>query len=49
MTAAIGYPTLRLIRVRIENVFLGNMSPGEVKALTENEINDLLKVLKAVK
>jgi 23S rRNA pseudouridine2457 synthase len=41
MTAAIGYPTLRLIRVRIKNILLGNLKPGEVRKLTKSEI-DLL-------
>ncbi len=30
MTAATGFPTLRLIRVRIGNIFLGDLKPGEV-------------------
>ena len=30
MTAAVGFPTLRLVRVRIGNIRLGNMKPGEV-------------------
>lgn len=30
MTAAVGFPTLRLVRVRIANELLGNMEPGEV-------------------
>lgn len=30
MTAAVGFPTLRLIRVRIGNHKLGNLKPGEV-------------------
>jgi 23S rRNA pseudouridine2457 synthase len=29
MTAAVGYPTLRLIRVRIAGLILGDLSPGE--------------------
>ncbi|APG61349.1 pseudouridine synthase [Christiangramia salexigens] len=33
MTAAVGYPTLRLVRVRIGNEMLENMQPGEVKEL----------------
>ena len=28
MTAAVGFPTLRLIRVRIGNIYLGNLSSG---------------------
>lgn len=30
MTSAVGFPTLRLVRVRIGNIKLGNMQPGEV-------------------
>tara|TARA_R110000868_G_scaffold257575_2_gene514764 strand:+ start:15110 stop:15718 length:609 start_codon:yes stop_codon:yes gene_type:complete len=30
MTAAVGFPTLRLIRMRIGNVLLTNLSPGDV-------------------
>lgn len=33
MTAAVGFPTLRLVRTRIGNIELGNMQPGEVIAL----------------
>ncbi len=31
MTAAVGFPTLRLIRIRIDSVFLGDLKVGEVK------------------
>ncbi len=30
MTAAVGYPTLRLVRNRIEDITLGNMQPGDI-------------------
>ncbi|MCW4470155.1 pseudouridine synthase [Flavobacterium sp. MFBS3-15] len=30
MTAAVGFPTLRLVRVRVGNVALGRLQPGEV-------------------
>ena len=33
MTAAVGFPTLRLIRERIGNIDLGNLEPGEVVAI----------------
>lgn len=33
MTAKVGYPTLRLIRIRIGNIHLGNLKPGEVKEI----------------
>lgn len=35
MTAAVGFPTLRLIRVRIGQIELGNMLPEEVKKVDE--------------
>ncbi len=33
MTAAVGFPTLRLIRVRIGSVYLENLGPGDVEKL----------------
>ena len=33
MTAAVGFPTLRLVRVRIGNIELGELKPGEVVEL----------------
>ncbi len=33
MTAAVGFPTLRLVRVRIDNIHIENMQPGEVLEL----------------
>ncbi len=46
MTAAVGFPTLRLIRVEIENLSLHKMGlqPGEVKEIREEEIYQLLKL-----
>ena len=41
MTAAIGHPTLRLIRTRIKNLTLGDLNPGEMRELTELEIKNL--------
>jgi len=43
MTAAIGHPTLRLIRVRIKNVDIGDLKLGEIRELTKNEIMTLKK------
>jgi 23S rRNA pseudouridine2457 synthase len=37
MTAAIGHPTLRLIRVRIGNFRLGNLAAGQWRILTVKE------------
>ncbi|MBQ4819387.1 pseudouridine synthase [Aquimarina sp. MMG016] len=38
MTSAVGFPTLRLVRVRIGNVYLGAMQIGEVKKLIQVDI-----------
>lgn len=43
MTAKIGCPTLRLLRMRIENIQLGNLKDGEVRELTENEVAEMYK------
>ena len=42
MTAKIGFPTLRLIRYRIEKLHLGNMKDAEVKVLNKEEIYSLV-------
>jgi 23S rRNA pseudouridine2457 synthase len=39
MTAAIGHPTLRLIRVRIGNLWLGDLPPGGWRILSAKEAN----------
>jgi len=41
MTAKIGHPTLRLVRVRIKNLVLNNLKPGEVRKLTIEEVKGL--------
>lgn len=46
MTAAVGFPTLRLIRTQIENLSLQGMQPGDVKELNEDEVYSLLKIRK---
>jgi 23S rRNA pseudouridine2457 synthase len=38
MTAAVGFPTLRLVRVRIGNVLLQNMASGEVQEVNQFDI-----------
>ncbi len=43
MTAKIGHPTLRLVRVRIQKILLGKLKPGEVRELTDKEIQKLYK------
>lgn len=42
MTAAVGYPTLRLVRVAIGPISLDNLEPGQWRELTPTEI-DLLE------
>lgn len=42
MTAALGFPTLRLIRVAIENLELENMQPGDIRQLDKQEMYTLL-------
>jgi len=37
MTAAIGHPTLRLVRVKIGEMELGNLAPGNWKELNSAE------------
>jgi 23S rRNA pseudouridine2457 synthase len=46
MTAAIGYPTLRLVRVRIEGIRLGKMKPGDVQELKREEVYRSLRLKK---
>jgi 23S rRNA pseudouridine2457 synthase len=41
MTAAVGFPTLRLIRTQIGQLTLENLSPGEWRDLTESELRFL--------
>ena len=38
MTAAVGHPTLRLVRVAIGPVVLGDLQPGEWRSVTNGEI-----------
>ncbi|WP_396169447.1 pseudouridine synthase [Flavobacterium sp.] len=41
MTSAVGFPTLRLVRVRIGNIHLNNLQAGEVLELDDfSKIND---------
>ncbi len=42
MTAAVGFPTLRLVRVRVGTIRLDNLNPGEVKTVTHRQIDTSL-------
>lgn len=44
MTAAVGFPTLRLIRVSIAHLQLNGLPLGEWRTLTPSEIKDLKKI-----
>lgn len=43
MTAAVGFPTLRLVRCAIGNLKIGALSPGDVRELTDKEVQNLKK------
>lgn len=43
MTAAIGFPTLRLVRVAIAHLRLDGLEPGQWREITAEEIKPLLK------
>jgi len=41
MTSAVGFPTLRLVRVRIGNLFLSELKSGEVIEISDSQILNL--------
>jgi 23S rRNA pseudouridine2457 synthase len=41
MTSAVGFPTLRLVRVRIGNVYLNELQSGEVIEIADSQILNL--------
>ena len=45
MTAAVGYPTLRLIRTAIGPIALGDLAPGQWRELTDEELAALATML----
>lgn len=44
MTAAVGFPTLRLVRTGIEKILLENMQPGQVQEIKQKDIVSLLNI-----
>ena len=42
MTSAVGFPTLRLIRVRVLNIELGNLKAGEVREIFPADFDTIL-------
>ncbi|MEM6501722.1 MAG: pseudouridine synthase [Cyanobacteria bacterium P01_C01_bin.89] len=47
MTAAVGFPTLRLVRWATGPLTLGSMEPGECRELTAVELDDLRSLVNA--
>lgn len=47
MCEACGYKVEQLLRVRIMNIRLGNMKPGDVRELSEQELKELYGEIKA--
>jgi 23S rRNA pseudouridine2457 synthase len=45
MTAAVGHPTLRLVRVAIGPLELSGLAPGQARPLTPGEIDALRAML----
>ncbi len=43
MTSAVGFPTLRLIRVRVGNIELGNLKAGEVREIFAVDFDRILE------
>lgn len=49
MTAAVGFPTLRVVRTAIGSLQLGKLKPGESRALSEGEFAQLFEGFKGEK
>lgn len=45
MTAAVGHPTLRLVRIRVGEFTLAGLEPGRHRELTEKEVERLVRWL----
>ncbi len=45
MTAAVGFPTLRLVRVAIAHLRLDGLAPGEWRSLTQAEVKQLYQMV----
>lgn len=45
MTAAVGFPTLRLVRVAIAHLRIEGLAPGEWRSLTQSEIKQLYQMV----
>jgi 23S rRNA pseudouridine2457 synthase len=49
MTAAVGYPTLRLVRESIGDLNLQGLGPGELRTLSVAEIKKLKQDLRQIR
>jgi 23S rRNA pseudouridine2457 synthase len=45
MTAAVGFPTLRLVRVAIAHLRLDGLAPGQWRSLTQAEVSQLYRMV----
>jgi 23S rRNA pseudouridine2457 synthase len=46
MTAAVGFPTLRLVRIAIANLTLSDLQPGQWRDLTKAELKKLKQIVR---
>ena len=46
MCEYLGYKVTRLERVRVMNIKLGNLKPGEYRKVTEGELEELYEMIK---
>jgi 23S rRNA pseudouridine2457 synthase len=47
MTAAVGFPTLRLVRVAIGSIKLADLAPGSWRSLTDQELQEISSSFRA--
>ncbi len=43
MFSCLGYPVLKLKRIKISNISIGNLKSGEYRFLTSNEVSNIMK------
>lgn len=48
MLEKVGHPVLKLKRVRINGIELGNLAPGEIRYLTSEEVNKIKKEVQVI-
>jgi len=42
MTSAVGFPTLRLVRIRIGQLHIGTLQPSQVQSISFSEIDQYI-------